>query len=163
MARFSKKKVIVYKIVIWLYLHLSKILAILRRIERDVIKNVYWSSRKVPSVIVRFNKTLISSTEFRKILKYKISWRSGQWEPRYSMRADMKILAALRNSANSSKEKTIHKTSQKIHTTSVLQEKKKMAPFYILQMLWEVWSPSGYPRRCKFQLLQIISSMICYT
>jgi len=39
-----------------------------------------------------------------------------------------KVLVAFRNSANSPKEETIHNTT-KVHTISVLQEKKKWTHF----------------------------------
>jgi hypothetical protein len=54
MARFSEE-VTEYKMCVWfsgpLY---SEILVVLRRNERDVIKNVYWSSRKAAVILVKF-------------------------------------------------------------------------------------------------------------
>ena len=66
----------------------SETFFILRRIERDMIKNVYWSSCKVPSILSDFNKTRSFSTYFRKTLEYKILWKSFQCESSFYMRFD---------------------------------------------------------------------------
>ena len=51
-------------------------------------KNVYCASCKAPLLLLDFNETWIFCTDFRKILKYQISFKSDQCETSCSMRTD---------------------------------------------------------------------------
>jgi hypothetical protein len=44
---------------------------------------------KYPLFLSDFNETKLYSTDFRKILKYQISWKSVQWGPSCSIRREM--------------------------------------------------------------------------
>ena len=48
---------------------------ILRRIQLDMMK----IHVKYPLLFFDFHETLILSTDFRKILKYRILWKSVEW------------------------------------------------------------------------------------
>jgi len=72
---------------------LSKTVLILRRIQRDIIINIQRSSCKL-AVITRYSGQIVIMLEFsrhtfKKILKYKISWKSVHWEPEF-LQADGK-------------------------------------------------------------------------
>jgi len=67
---------------------LSETFFILIGIERDVIKNIYWSSCKVPGILSDCKETRIFSTYFRKTLIFQILWKSFQCESSCYMRTD---------------------------------------------------------------------------
>ena len=66
----------------------SETFLILRRSERDVIKNIYWSSCKTTVIIATIQWKLNLLHRFSKILEYQISWKSVRWEPIRSMWAE---------------------------------------------------------------------------
>jgi hypothetical protein len=75
--------------VFWFPLQLlSETFLILRRTERYMIKTVHRSASKAPDILVSFNETWIFSTDFRKILKYQIPWKSVHWQPSCPMCKD---------------------------------------------------------------------------
>ena len=104
-SKISVKKILNNKYVFWFPLqNLSEIFIFLRRIERDTIKEVYWSSLKVTFRLFDSNETLIFSTDFSKILKYQISWKSVQCDLSCSVRTDRRaeitmLIVAFRNFA----------------------------------------------------------------
>jgi hypothetical protein len=78
---FRKRTLLNIKSVFWFPLqHLSETFLILRRTEQYIIIHVYWLSD--------FHETRVSWTDFRKILKCQISWKSVQWQPSCSVRTD---------------------------------------------------------------------------
>ena len=61
---------------------------ILRRIHRDVIASPFGLHAACPLFLSDFSETWSFTTDFLKILKYEISWKSVQWEPSCSVRWD---------------------------------------------------------------------------
>jgi hypothetical protein len=83
-----RKNLLNTKCVFWFSLHLfCEIFPISRRSEWDLIKDVYWSSCKLPVTLVRF-ETSVFSIVFRKIMKHRNSWKHDRWEPMCSVRTD---------------------------------------------------------------------------
>ena len=78
----KKKKLLNIKCVIWFSPQLLfETFLIQRRTGRDIIK-MYTSLRvKCLLFLSDFNETWAFSTDFQKVLKYNIEWKSVQWEP----------------------------------------------------------------------------------
>jgi hypothetical protein len=70
-AWFSVIKNVNTKCVFWLSVHPSpKTFLFLRRSERDMVKNVWWSPCKVPSILVRLEWNLHALDRFSKNIKF---------------------------------------------------------------------------------------------
>ena len=105
-----RKKLFNIKCMTLFSLHLlSEIFPILGRNERFRIRNCIVLHVKCPLFFSDFDETWISSTDFRRRLKYQILWKSVQWEPNCSMwkdrwtkrRIDMKkLIVTFRNFGN---------------------------------------------------------------
>jgi len=109
-CRIFEKMLLNTKCVSWYSLQLlSETFLILRRIERDMIKNVYRPPCKAPVILVWIEWNLIFFDRFwKKYLKYQILWKSIQLEPICCMRTDgrtdiTKLTVASRNCANAPK------------------------------------------------------------
>jgi hypothetical protein len=74
---------------VWFSLQLlTDTFLILRRNERDVIKNFIYFHVNSPLLSSYFNETWNIAGYIRKTLQLQISWKSVQWEPSCSMWTD---------------------------------------------------------------------------
>jgi hypothetical protein len=99
--------------VLWFSLHhLSETVFILRRIERYININVYWSSCKYQLFLLEFNENKNFLDRFLQNVRYQISYKSFHWETSCSIgRTDKlevmtKPIVAFRNFANAPKKHT---------------------------------------------------------
>ena len=72
----------------WFPLWLLSETFLVLRAERDMIKNVYRASCKVPVIIVRFQWNMNLFYRFSGKSRVKISWKPVRWKPSSSMRTD---------------------------------------------------------------------------
>jgi hypothetical protein len=86
---------------------LSETFLVLRRIERDIIINVYRACVKYPLFLSDFDYTRTFSTDLRKYsnLIYQVAWKFVRWKPSCAHgRTDVTMLiVAFRNFANAPK------------------------------------------------------------
>ena len=84
------KRLLNPKCVFWFsVLLLSVTFLILRRTESEMIRKCTYIGLHVQCQFLSdINERGIFPTEFRKILNYRISWKSDQWEPSCYMRTD---------------------------------------------------------------------------
>jgi hypothetical protein len=97
---FEKNIYISHKVYVLIFSTFSFFFLFLRRIQLAVI-----TYRQVIMQSTRYSCQILMkgefSWDFQKILKYQISWKSVQQEPRYSMRTDTtKLIVAFRNFVN---------------------------------------------------------------
>ena len=85
---FEEKKLLKKRVFWFLYNLVWNISHSEKKTERDMINICIGLQENNALFLSDFNKTWLFSTYFRKVLKYKISWESVQWEMSCSMRMD---------------------------------------------------------------------------
>ena len=95
---FWKKKLLSAKCVFIFFLQcLSEIFLILRRIQRNNIKNIHTSSFNAPVILIRLQWNInVLDGFFEKILKYKTSWKSVQWGQSFSIQTYRQLIVDFR-------------------------------------------------------------------
>jgi hypothetical protein len=84
-ARFSERSYWTQRVCFFFCTSLYKTFLIPRKIQGDTVINIRTSSCEVPVILVRFHKSWIFSTVFRKTLAEQISWQSVRWELGWAM------------------------------------------------------------------------------
>ena len=119
---FETKKLLNIKYVFWFSVQLlSETFPILTRTKWDVIKNVYWSSCKVPVILVGFysNWNFVDSFFFRNIKFHGHTPNGGRDVPSGRSDDDMtKLILAFRNFTNAPK------TAIKINNETCMKKKQ---------------------------------------
>ena len=97
---------------------MSETALILKRIEQDRIKNVYWSSYGLPIVLVSLIKLEFSIKKKNSNIKFHENPSSGSQVVPHGWTDMMKLIVAFRNSVSTSKNKNYIKSEDiKITTT----------------------------------------------
>jgi hypothetical protein len=162
------KKVLNIKCVLWISVqHLSETFFTLRRNDRGVNINVFWSSWKVQVLLLYFNGILVFPSKFRKIFKYIIFFKimslgsdfSTQTDGRTDRHTDMtNIIVAFRNFAKAFENRSAA-PKFKWHTVRY----RLLGSLEFLLFLWKecrsvrVWMRIRITYKISFAVLAVIT------
>ena len=130
-------------------------------------KSEMWSTTTIfrhlnyPLFLSDLNETWIFSTDFQKIIRYKISWKFVQWEPSCSVqrdgRTDMtKLIVAFLNFAKALTMATIRITKKII--IIIIINSTILFPRYNLRCCWQ--KKAYFTRRCGSQVRICLTNFI---